>query len=122
MQHAAGYEKHSKLSLLSQNTTEKRNPLYKIKISLITLICFILTACTTVPITGRQQLNLIPDSSMLSMSLQEYDKFLDQNKLSKDQEKVNMVRGAGVRIQRAVEMYLTQNKNREGYDTKYKSA
>ena len=59
---------------------------------------------------------------MLSMSLQEYDKFLDQNKLSKDQEKVNMVRGAGVRIQRAVEMYLTQNKNREGYDTKYKSA
>ncbi|MEW6616763.1 MAG: M48 family metallopeptidase [Thermodesulfobacteriota bacterium] len=85
----------------------------RIKISLITLICFILTACTTVPITGRQQLNLVPDSSMLSMSLQEYNKFLDQNKLSKDTEKVNMVREAGVRIQRAVEMYLTQNNMKE---------
>jgi len=83
--------------------------MFRIRISLITLACFILTACTTVPITGRQQLNLISDSSMLSMSLQEYDKFIDQNKICNEPDKVKTVKGVGVRIQRAVETFLTQN-------------
>jgi predicted Zn-dependent protease len=69
----------------------------------------ITTACTTVPITGRQQLNLISDASMLSMSLQEYNKFIKDHPLSKDQEKTAMVKRVGVRIQRAVELYFRQN-------------
>jgi predicted Zn-dependent protease len=81
----------------------------RVKRILISLVYIILTACTTVPITGRQQLNLIPDSSMLSMSFQEYGKFLKENKESNDQEKVAMVRRVGVSIQHAVEKYLTQN-------------
>jgi predicted Zn-dependent protease len=82
--------------------------MYRFSSLFICLICLFLAACTTVPITGRQQLNLISDSSMLSMSLQEYDKFLKENKLSKDQEKVAMVRRVGVRIQHAVELYFRQ--------------
>jgi predicted Zn-dependent protease len=78
-------------------------------ICLAALLCFALAACTTVPITGRQQLNLIPDSSMLSMSFQEYDKFLKNHKLSNDREKVALVRRVGARIQRAVELYFRQN-------------
>ena len=76
---------------------------------MFSLFCITLTACTTVPITGRQQLNLIPDSSMLSMSFQEYDKFLQGNQQCNDQEKIEMVRRVGVSIQHAVEKYLTQN-------------
>jgi predicted Zn-dependent protease len=81
----------------------------RIKTFFIILILFIIAACTTVPITGRQQLNLISDSSMLSMSFQEYDKFLKDHKLSNDHEKTAMVKRVGVRIQRAVELYFRQN-------------
>ncbi len=37
-------------------------------------------SCSTVPITGRKQLDLIPDSQMLSMSFSQYDQFLQENK------------------------------------------
>jgi predicted Zn-dependent protease len=88
---------------------KKNNFMRQIKPLLIIPFCLILAACTTVPITGRQQLNLISDSSMLSMSFQEYDKFLQEHKLSNDPEKVAMVKRVGVRVQRAVELYFRQN-------------
>ncbi len=46
----------------------------------------LLVSCSTVPITGRSQLNLIPDSEMLAMIFQQYDQFLDENKISNDRE------------------------------------
>ncbi len=68
-----------------------------------------LTACTTVPITGRSQLNLIPGSSMLSMSLQQYDTFLKEHKLSADKKQTEMVKHVGARIQEAVERYFASS-------------
>ena len=67
----------------------------------------VLTSCTTVPITGRSQLNLIPGSSMLSMSLQQYDTFIKEHKLSTDKKQTDMVKHVGARIQEAVERYFT---------------
>lgn len=77
----------------------------------LVLVFFLLalTACSTVPITGRTQLNLIPGSSMLSMSLQQYDQFLKENKISTDQEQTQMVRRVGTKIQNAVERYFAAN-------------
>lgn len=66
----------------------------------------ILTSCTTVPVTGRSQLNIIPGSSMLSMSLQQYDTFLKEHKLSTNKEQADMVKHVGARIQAAVERYF----------------
>lgn len=71
----------------------------------------LLYACTRVPITGRSQLNLIPESTIQSMALQEYQTFLSQNKTvsptgSKDAE---MVRRVGGRIAQAVTTYMAQN-------------
>jgi predicted Zn-dependent protease len=83
--------------------------MHQFRLFIITLFCFALAACATVPITGRQQLNLVPDASMLSMSLEEYDKFLKDHKLSNDPDKTAMVKRVGVRIQRAVEQYFRQN-------------
>jgi predicted Zn-dependent protease len=88
---------------------ERNNKMRRIIIYIFVLLCIIVSACSIVPITGRQQLNLISDSTMLSMSFQEYDKFLKEHKLSADQEKVAMVKRVGVRIQRAVELYFRQN-------------
>ena len=55
------------------------------------LVAFVFISCSTVPLTGRRQLNIIPTSTMLSMSFQEYDKFLKANKLSENQEQTQMV-------------------------------
>lgn len=68
-----------------------------------------LTACSTVPITGRSQLNLIPGDSMLSMSLQEYDQFIKEHKLSTNQEQTQAVKRVGARIQGAVERYFASS-------------
>ncbi len=73
-------------------------------VTALTLV--LLTSCSTVPITGRSQLNLIPGNSMLSMSLQEYDSFLKEHTLSTNKEQTAMVRRVGGRIQGAVERYF----------------
>jgi len=81
----------------------------RIKTVLIAFTGVILIACSTVPITGRHQLNLLPEETMLSMSLSEYDQFLHENQLSKNQAQTRMVKRVGERIQRAVEQYFAQN-------------
>jgi predicted Zn-dependent protease len=61
--------------------------------------------CTKVAVSGRKQLNLIPDSEMMTMSYQQYDEVVKQSKLSGDSAQVRRLRAVGVRIQRAVEEY-----------------
>lgn len=70
------------------------------------ILASLLSSCSTVPITGRSQLNLIPGSSMLSMSAQQYGTFLQENKLSQNQQQAAMVKRVGTRVQNAVERYF----------------
>lgn len=65
-------------------------------------------SCSTVPITGRRQLNLIPSGEMLSMSFQQYGEFLKSNKLSTNQEQTQMVKRVGGKIRQAVERYFAE--------------
>ena len=67
-------------------------------------------SCSTVPLTGRSQLNMIPSSEMLAMSYQQYDIFLKENKLSTNQAEVDMVKRIGGNIKQAVEKYMADNK------------
>lgn len=71
---------------------------------LLMLLC--VSACTQVAITGRKQLNLVPDSMVNSMALGEYQSFLKENKLSDDPQATAMVREVGKRIAQAVETYF----------------
>jgi len=73
------------------------------------LVLVTLNSCSTVPVTGRQQLNLISSSEMMSMSYQQYGQFLSEHKLSDNQQQVAMVKRCGERIQKAVEQYFAQN-------------
>src|SRR3989337_3483052 len=66
-------------------------------------------SCSTVAITGRKQLNIIPNSEMLSMSFHQYDEFIKTNKLSADVNNTNMVKRAGSNIQNAVQRYFAEN-------------
>jgi hypothetical protein len=64
----------------------------RIYVSLFLVISFLLLSCSTVPITGRKQLIIIPSTAMLSMSFQQYDEFLKKHKLSNDQEQTQIVK------------------------------
>jgi len=81
----------------------------KINILLMVFIGILLIACSTVPITGRQQLNLLPNQTMLSMSLSQYDQFLKENQVIENEPEARMVKRVGARIQKAVEQYFAQN-------------
>lgn len=76
------------------------------RIFTVSIVCLLLTACGTVPVTGRSYLNLIPGSTMLSMSAQQYGTFLKENKLSQDLQQTATVKRVGGRIQEAVERYF----------------
>jgi len=80
-----------------------------LNIILTTLIGILLIACSTVPITGRHQLNLLPHQTMLSMSFSQYDQFLKEHQLSQNSAQTQMVKRVGRRIQKAVEQYFAQN-------------
>ncbi|MGA9116979.1 MAG: M48 family metallopeptidase [Bacteroidota bacterium] len=81
-------------------------------LAVLTGLLFV-ASCSTVPITGRKQLSLIPASTMLSMSYREYGQFLQQNPLSTNQEQNTLIRTVGGRIQRAVEQYFEQKGMRD---------
>ncbi|MCL1821971.1 MAG: M48 family metallopeptidase [Prolixibacteraceae bacterium] len=77
-------------------------------ILLLTSILFV-SGCSTVPLTGRRQMALYPESSLVEMSLTNYGEFLGGNKLSTNAAQTQMVRTVGARIAKAVEKYLTDN-------------
>jgi len=66
--------------------------------------------CTVVPLTGRKQLNLVPESEMISMSLTNYSDFLKTNAISKDKAATEMVKSVGTDISNAVTRYFSDNK------------
>ncbi len=85
----------------------------KLKVIKILIASIILTACSTVPFSGRKQLNAIPESSMLAMSYQQYDDFLKENKLSTNFAQTNMVKRVGKKLELSVENYFKEKG--EGY-------
>jgi predicted Zn-dependent protease len=72
------------------------------------VLSLFLLACSTVAVTGRKQLNLIPQSTMLSMSSEQYGEFLKANKLSTNQEQTQLVKKVGTKIQKGVEQYFAE--------------
>lgn len=82
----------------------------KIKFVLFTLLTALLvSACgttQTVPVTGRKHNLLVTDQQVLSLSNQEYQKFMQSAKLSTDATNTAMVKRVGQRLAAAVESYL----------------
>ncbi|MDH7600126.1 MAG: M48 family metallopeptidase [Sedimentisphaerales bacterium] len=68
-------------------------------------ILTLLLGCAEVPITGRQQLNLVPDALILGLSLQEYNQFLSTHKVIASGPDAEMVRQVGQRIRDAVDRF-----------------
>lgn len=84
----------------------------RIKIILMTVVAAILVSCgtsSTVPITGRKHNLLVSDEQILSLSTQEYNKFLQSTKKSTNITQTAMVQRVGKRMASAVETYLRNN-------------
>jgi predicted Zn-dependent protease len=83
-------------------------PIFFTRILSDILVFLLLMACAEVPITHRQSLQLLPESQLATMSLQEYDKVLKNSKLSTNQQQVEMVRRVGFKIAKAAEAFLAE--------------
>ncbi|MDD5746030.1 MAG: M48 family metallopeptidase, partial [Candidatus Omnitrophica bacterium] len=79
-------------------------------ISLILVAGVLSGGCTTVPITGRRQLDFIPSSELLSVGGDNYRQIVSEAKLSSDVRKVQTVKNVGDSIARAAEQFLRENK------------
>ncbi|MDA8139116.1 MAG: M48 family metallopeptidase [Desulfobacteraceae bacterium] len=58
----------------------------------------LIMACATVPITGRESLQLVSNSELASMADQQYSDTLKKSKLSSDSANAAMVRKVGMKI------------------------
>jgi len=70
----------------------------------------LLSACKKVPVTGRKQLNLVPNSLITTMSFSAYDSVLKISPtLPASDERAQVVSRVGSNIRIAVEKYMQQN-------------
>ena len=76
--------------------------------TLVLFAAFLVIQCSTVPVTGRRQLSLVPNSQLLPMSFQQYGQVLKEGKVSSNARWTSMVKNAGRKIQGAVERYMAQ--------------
>jgi len=76
---------------------------------LIMGIFFLISGCSSVPVTGRKQMLLVSDQEVLTLSLQEYDNFIKSAPLSTDKANTALVQKVGRNIANAVETYMRQN-------------
>lgn len=78
-------------------------------LTVIVVLTFSLSSCTTNPITGRKQLTLVSEQTLQQEAVNQYRSFLSENKVvsastNKDAE---MVKRVGTRIARAITDYYS---------------
>ena len=79
---------------------------------LILTTSLLIAACgttQTVPVTGRKHSLLVSDAQVLSLSKEEYSKYMKSAKLSSNAANTAMVQRVGRRLASAVEAYLRNN-------------
>jgi len=79
------------------------------KISVLIVVAFFLVECSTVPITGRKQLNFVKDSQVLPASFAQYKGFLEKNKLSEDKKMTRQIKDVGAKVSAAVDRFMRAN-------------
>ena len=83
------------------------------------LFALLTTSCASNPFTGKKTMAFVPNSTLLPMSFDQYDKFLNENKVIIGTNEAKMITRVGRRISVAAERWLDAN-GFEGYLNKYK--
>lgn len=90
----------------------RRNNYFKTLAAMLFCGIMVLASCgtsRTVPITGRKQSLMVTDEQMLSLSNQEYSKYMKSAKKSTNTANTQMVERVGKKLANAVESYLKAN-------------
>ncbi|MEX0968084.1 MAG: M48 family metallopeptidase [Bacteroidia bacterium] len=82
----------------------------KIKLIAYAALFIMVAGCSSVPITNRKQMNLLPESEVRSMAVSEYRSFLSQSKVVNNTENSRELKSVGEKISRGAEKYLSENK------------
>jgi len=65
-----------------------------------------ISSCSTVPITDRKQLKLIPESKLNAQAAQIYEKIKEKEKLSDDISKLNEIKEIGKKMEYSISEYF----------------
>lgn len=76
---------------------------------LASTLVVLLSSCATVPVTGRSQLALLPESEMVTLGQQAYQQHLQENPVSNQPGDVEPVLRVGKRLAAATEEFLRAN-------------
>ncbi len=79
------------------------------KIIIALLFMAAIISCSTVKMTGRKQFNMVPNSQIFPASFAQYNGFLQEHKVSKDQTQTERINRIGKRLIHAVEQYYKRN-------------
>lgn len=75
---------------------------------ILTFLGLAIWGCSKVPLTGRRQFKLIPESTLIQASSLSYQQVLDTANIIRTGEQAEMVKRVGQRISTAVEAYMKQ--------------
>ena len=81
-----------------------------------------ISSCTTVPITDRKQLKLIPESKLNAKAAQIYEKIKEKEKLSDDINQLDEIKEIGKRIEYSISEYFESSNIKDptiGFDWEY---
>ncbi|HHB77677.1 MAG TPA: M48 family peptidase [Saprospiraceae bacterium] len=83
------------------------------RISAFLVVIVLLSACKTVPFTGRKQVNFMPNSQLFPMAFEQYEGFLKEHPLSNNKTDANRIKTIGTRIVDATQRYLNANRHKD---------
>ena len=81
-----------------------------------------ISSCTTVPITDRRQLKLIPEAKLNAQAAQIYEKVKKKEKLSDDTKQLNEIKEIGKKMEFSISEYFSRSNLKDptsGFDWEY---
>ena len=86
-----------------------KNSAFRITLTLL-IALFIFDSCSRIPISGRRQFRMLPESTLMEMSLTSYQHILDTANVIYGSKDALMIKEVGNKISSAVEEYLKGTK------------
>ena len=70
---------------------------------------FVLSSCSTAPITDRKQLKIIPEAKLNAQAAQIYEQIKEKEELSKDTAKLNEIKEIGKKMENSISEYFDRS-------------
>ena len=83
---------------------------------------FVMTSCSTAPITDRRQFKIIPEAKLNRQAAQIYEKVKEKEKMSDDKKTLNEIKDIGKRMENSISRYFDKSNIEDptiGFDWEY---